>query len=138
MFYFIKNNDISLRPSSKDDRFKRPKPLFNNYKHLPFFTTGDIIYVSFWRGYLIYDFEGICISKKKKYLQNIDVSFVLRNIFLGVAMEMTFSLFFNRLFNLKLKFYKRKRFFYPSSKLYYLRNKVNKQSRVTGFGFGRK
>lgn len=94
------------------------------------FSSGDIVVVVFWKEYIVYRFEGICISIKKKSLSSSDVSLTLRNVILGVGVEFTVSYFINRVYNLSLSDYKRKDFIYKRSKLYYVRQRVNRASRV--------
>lgn len=94
------------------------------------FSPGDIVVVVFWKAYIVYCFEGLCISIKKKGLLNPDVSLILRNVILGVGVEFTVSYFANRVYNLSLSDYKRKDFLYKRSKLYYVRQQMNRASRV--------
>ena len=84
----------------------------------------------FWKSYVVYRFEGICISITKKSLVKPDVSLILRNVILGVGVEFTVSYFFNRVYNLSLSDYKRKDFIYKRSKLYYVRQRINRASRI--------
>jgi len=94
------------------------------------FNTGDIVVVVYWKDYIVYRFEGLCISIKFKKLARQDVSLVLRNVVLGVGVEITVSYFFNRVFNLVLSDYKRKEFSYKRSKLFYVRHQLNRASRI--------
>lgn len=59
-----------------------------------------------------------------------NVSLVLRNVILGVGIEVTVSYFVNRVYNLSLSDYKRKEFSYKRSKLYYVRSRINRSSRI--------
>jgi ribosomal protein L19 len=55
----------------------------------------------------------------------------LRNILYGTGVELTISYFLNRLYrNIFLSDYKRKKYIYRSSKLYYLSNKENQKSKI--------
>jgi len=58
------------------------------------------------------------------------VSLTLRNVLLGVGIEYTLSYYYNRVYQLHVQDYKRKRFVYRRAKLYYLRQKLNRASRV--------
>ena len=94
------------------------------------FKVGDIIIVFFWVNGIFYRFEGICICLKKKKFKKIDVILILRNVLGGVGIELSISYFHNRLFSFKFSDFKRKKFIYKRSKLYYLRYKLNRESRI--------
>lgn len=94
------------------------------------FHSGDILIVVFWAKGFLYRFEGICICLRKKKFKEPDVCIILRNIILGVGVEFSISYFYNRIFYLTISDYKRKHFIYRKSKLYYLRTKLNRESRV--------
>ena len=53
---------------------------------------------------------------------------MLRNIILGVGVEVTLSYYLNRIFFLKISDFKRKFFLYKKSKLYYIRIQLNRSS----------
>lgn len=94
------------------------------------FNVGDILNISFTSGFIIYGFEGICISLKKKGLKNPNASIKLRNILQGVAIESSIAYFYRRAYKFALCNHKRKRFIYKRSKLYSIRYSVNRHSRV--------
>jgi ribosomal protein L19 len=94
------------------------------------FTAGDVLRVVFDRGGISYSFEGICLAVKFPSFLNINTTFVLRNVIIGVGIELTMSYYFNRLYKLMFLDYKRKRFFYNKSRLYYLRYLVNRHTKV--------
>jgi ribosomal protein L19 len=94
------------------------------------FNTGDVVSLSFRNKGLNYFFEGICISIKYKSFLSPECSFILRNILSGVGVELNLSFFYNRLFSLKLNSYKKKRSSYFKSKLFFIRYKLNRTSRV--------
>lgn len=94
------------------------------------FNPGDVVVVVYWKEYIVYRFEGLCIAIKKRSLKNLDVSLILRNVILGVGIEVTVSYFFNRVYNLSLSDYKRKEFLYKRSKLFYVRKRINRASRI--------
>jgi ribosomal protein L19 len=93
------------------------------------FSVGDVIKVVFFRKNYSYLFEGVCISIKKKGF-GLNMSFVLRNIILGIAIEMVFSYYANRLYNLRLQDYKRKFMHLRRNKLFFLAKKKNIKSIV--------
>jgi len=63
-------------------------------------------------------------------LLNINTSLIIRNVISGVGIEVVVSFFMNRVFSLSILDYQRKQFLYRKSKLYYLRGKLNRASRV--------
>lgn len=127
--YFISSESNVTKNSLLIQQRKQRKHVLN-LSEAVHFSTGDIIVVVFWKSYIVYRFEGICISIKKKNLSQPDVSLVLRNVILGVGVEFTVSYFFNRVYNLSLSDYKRKNFIYKRSKLYYVRQRMNRASRI--------
>ena len=84
----------------------------------------------YWKEAILYRFEGICIVIRNKSLRNLNTSLIIRNILSGIGIEVTASYYANRAFKLTISDYKRKQFFYRNSKLYYLRKKINRASRV--------
>jgi len=93
-------------------------------------STGDIITLVFWREAIVYKFEGICIALKKKSLDHINVTICVRNIIDQIGIEITAAFFPNRIYALTVSDYKRKQLLYRKAKLYYLRTKLNRASRV--------
>lgn len=77
-----------------------------------------------------YVFTGLCIRVKNKCLSRGSSTFVLRNIFAKVSVELCVALYGLCRLNFKFLDYAKKKFHYRASKLYYLRNKTNVQSWV--------
>jgi ribosomal protein L19 len=75
-------------------------------------------------------FSGICIAIKKKSFILPDLSLILRNIIIKTGMEITYSYFYNRAYKQKFLDYKRKIFTYNKNKLYFIRDRLNRESRV--------
>jgi len=96
------------------------------------FKAGDILIILFWVKNFIFKFEGLCICLRKKKFVRPDVSIILRNVLLGVGLEFCVSYYFNRIFFLNISDFKRKRFVYSRAKLYYVRLKINRASRIKG------
>lgn len=96
----------------------------------PLFSVGDILNVSYISKFITYGFSGICISLKKKKLKNANVSIILRNILNGVGVELTISYFYNRAYRITISDHSRKEFYYRRAKLYYIRTRVNRESRI--------
>jgi ribosomal protein L19 len=121
----IIKDSIMERKSKRDNLFSRPG--------LEKFKVGDILVLFFWVKGILYHFEGICICIKKKNFKKIDVTLILRNVLNSIGVELTISYFYNRLFFLKFSDYKRKNFIYKRAKLYFLRQKYNRQSNVSKY-----
>lgn len=102
----------------------------NIFLNLLKFSVGDVLIVFFWVKGILYRFEGICISIRKKNMKKVDVSLILRNVLNSIGIELCISYFYNRLFYLKFSDYKRKQFIYKRAKLYFLRTKLNRASKI--------
>lgn len=127
--YFI-NTDTTVKTKIGlliSDRLRR---IYVGKSNLVLVSAGDVVALVFWNEALIYRFEGICISIRYKSLKNINSNICLRNVLFGIGIEITASYFMNRVYYLTILDYKRKQFLYRRSKLYYLRTKLNRASRV--------
>jgi ribosomal protein L19 len=93
------------------------------------FRAGNILKVVYAAKNTSYTFNGICMAVRKKF-KNPNLSFVLRNIIIGVGIEMVFSYFGNRLFRLYIEFFKKKQTILRRARLFYIRSRVNRHSRV--------
>lgn len=123
--------EVTVKNQIIFDSIKERQNRYNILKsNAVFFNVGDILGVTFRKKNIIYRFEGICICKRKKALLQPDVSLILRNILLGVGIECTVSYYYNRVYKLQVLDHKRKKFIYNRSKLYYLRKKLNRASRI--------
>ena len=96
------------------------------------FVVGDIIEFLFVFKSVPLLYSGICIAIRKKSFLVPDVTLILRNIIMKVAIEVTVSFFYNRLYKLKFLDYKRKFYFFNKNKIFYIRKRVNKESKVGG------
>lgn len=94
------------------------------------FSVGDILKISYVSKFITYGFEGICICFRKKRLNNLNASVILRNILNGIGVELTISYFYNRAYRFTLSDHSRKDFYYRKAKLYYLRIRLNRASKV--------
>lgn len=92
------------------------------------FTRGDIIAVSYRLKGLGFNFTGLCFSVKNKSMTSSNTSFALRNVLAKVPVEVSFLLYGLCRMTYKILDYARKKVYYKSSKLYYLRVKTNKES----------
>jgi len=118
MCYFIANND-DFEDLDAVVSVNRKAPL-----------AGDILGLSFRNKGYSYSFEGLCIKCKKKKSISPETTLTLRNILGSVGIEISCSYFYNRLFLMRINNFKRKEAFYSRSKLYYIRHKLNRASRV--------
>lgn len=105
--------------------FKKASSAFTE-KYL--FQVGNIFSLFFRTDYLNFFFEGICISIRKK--STPEFSFILRNIIGGTGVEICLSFYYNRTFFFKTSDFKKKIFKRKRSKLYYLKTKMGRESRV--------
>lgn len=94
------------------------------------FVVGDIIEFLFIFKSVPLLYSGICIAIRKKSFIVPDVTLILRNIIMKVAIEVTVSFFYNRLYKLKFLDYKRKFYFFNKNKIFFIRKRVNKESKV--------
>jgi len=124
---YLKDNNIVKEAIL--ERKSRRDNIFSSYNLLKF-TIGDILIVFFWVKGLLYRFEGICIALKKRNILNVNTTLILRNVLSSIGVELCISYYYNRLFYLKFSDFKRKQFIYNRAKLYYLRNKLNRESRI--------
>lgn len=108
----------------------RKKNIYLN-KNTKFFSRGDIITITFWHKSYNYFFEGLCLGLKKKTFNNPNMRIILRNVLQNIIIEFNGPYYLNRFF-LKtfISNYKRKQLWYKSSKLFYLREKENKASKI--------
>lgn len=108
------------------------KQKHNTLKPYAWFTRGNVLTIGYrLRGYG-YVFTGLCIRVKNKGMLNSSTTFVIRNIFSKIAVELHVSLYGLCRLNFKFLDYARKKFNYRGSKLYYLRSKSNTASWVVG------
>jgi ribosomal protein L19 len=94
------------------------------------FLVGDIVEFLFIFKSVPLLYSGICIAIKRKSFLVPDVTLVLRNVIMKVAIEVTVSFFYNRLYKLKFLDYKRKFYFYNKNKIFYIRKRLNKESKI--------
>ena len=118
MPYFLK-----LYYLTKEQRF-----LQNRSFRKTLFDVGDILSLFFRSDYLSFYFQGLCIAIKKP--NSPDFSFVVRNILSGVGIEFNLSFFYNRTFFFKVNDFRRKEFYYPHAKLYYLKSEAGNKVSV--------
>lgn len=75
-----------------------------------------------------YVFTGLCVRVKKKSMLAAATTFLLRNIFAKVSVELHATLYGLCRLNFKFLNYAKKKFSYRGAKLYYLRDKSNTES----------
>ena len=74
--------------------------------------------------------EGLCLGIKKRSFLNKETAILIRNVLFGVGVEITASYYNNRLYKCGFSDYKRKQFEYIGHKLYYLRQRDNRETKV--------
>jgi ribosomal protein L19 len=105
-------------------RQARPLLLGNFVK----FTRGDIVALNYRLRGLGFNFTGLCIRVRKQSMLTSNSSFALRNVLGKVPVEVNVALYGLCRMSYKVLDYARKRIYYRSAKLYYLRSKSNKES----------
>jgi len=109
---------------------RRNRKLVEGFFNIRHFVSGDIIDLIFKRRGLTFTFQGICLAVRKKNLGNVNASFILRNVLSGIGIELIILYYYNRVYKFFIHDFKRKDFGYRQSKLYYLRNRLNRETRV--------
>jgi ribosomal protein L19 len=100
------------------------------FRNHTFFLVGDVVKVSFFKSIHPLVFEGICISLKKRGFATSGVSFILRNVILGVAIEVRILYFLNRQYVLTFSDFKRKFDSLNKNKLLEIRFGLNRKSKI--------
>jgi len=94
------------------------------------FVVGDIIEFVFIFKSVPLLYSGICMAIKKKSFLLPDVTLILRNVIMRIPIEITVSFFYNRIYKLKFLDYKRKFYFFNKNKIFFLRKRLNRESKV--------
>jgi len=87
------------------------------------FVVGDILEFLFVFKSVPLLYSGICIAIRKKSFIVPDVVLILRNVIMKVAIEVTVSFFYNRLYKLKFLDYKRKFHSYNKNRIFFIRKR---------------
>lgn len=131
--YFIINTNLEkkfkLTPAFYIKQRKNRKFIKGSKKYR-IFLVGDIIEFLFVFKSIPLLYSGICMAIKKKGFLLPDVTLILRNIIMKVAIEITVSFFYNRIYKLKFLDYKRKFFFFNKNKIFFIRKRLNRESRI--------
>jgi ribosomal protein L19 len=109
---------------------RKNRAFIKGSKKFKIFVVGDIIEFLFVFKSVPLLFSGICIAIKKKSFLVPDVTLILRNIIMRVAIEVTVSFFYNRIYKLKFLDYKRKFYFFNKNKIFFIRKRLNRESRI--------
>lgn len=131
--YFVSNNNLEnqlkLTPSFYIKQRKNRNFIKGSKKYKKF-VVGDIIEFLFVFRSIPLLYSGICIAIKKKSFLLPDVTLILRNVIMKVAIEITVSFFYNRIYKLKFLDYKRKFYFFNKNKIFFIRKRLNRESRI--------
>jgi ribosomal protein L19 len=131
MLYFLLNTKLRNRKRDLINFRRKRKFILNNPINGKVFTRGDILTINFWSKTCSYNFEGICLGLKKKNLVSNNSTLILRNVLHNIGVELIISYYNYRLFcNTLMSDYKRKKFEYRSSKLYYLCYRKNQATKI--------
>lgn len=106
---------------------KRTSLLFGTLKK---FTRGDVLTIGYRLSGFGYVFTGLCLRVRCKSMKITSTTFLLRNLFSKISVELCVALYGLCRLNFKFLDYAKKKFNYRGAKLYYLRNKSNTQSLV--------
>ena len=109
---------------------RKNRNLIKGSKKYKKFVVGDIIEFLFLFKSVPLLYSGICIAIRKKSFLVPDVTLILRNIIMKVVIEVTVSFFYNRIYKLKFLDYKRKFYFFNKNKIFFIRKRLNNESRV--------
>jgi ribosomal protein L19 len=124
---------VKLPDLTKIRRFIEKRRMRNRVqgmrKHY-FITIGDVIKVVFYYKISFMGFTGICIAIRRKNFTEPEVGLIVRNVIVGVGVEIIVAYYYNRSYNSKFLDYRRKRFHVPRSRLYHVREKTNAVSKV--------
>lgn len=82
------------------------------------------------RGPTTFAFEGICLSVRYRGFGRKTTMVHLRNIMTSIGLELKIAYFLKRIYKLTFNDFKRKSFRYNKKRLYYLRDRMHRQSRV--------
>ncbi len=129
--YFYKDNQSEFK--YKPEFFvkqRKNRPLVKNTLKLKMFKVGDVLEFIFFLKNMALIFSGICICIRKKNFILSDVTLILRNIIIKTIIEVTVSYYYNRIYKLKFLDYRRKFYTFNKNKLYFIRKRVNQESRV--------
>ena len=130
--FIIKNtleNKLKLTPAFFIKQRKNRNYIKGSKKY-KIFVVGDVIEFLFVFKSVPLLYSGICIAIRKKSFIVPDVTLILRNIIMKIAIEITVSFFYNRLYKLKFLDYKRKFYFFNKNKIFFLRKRLNRESRL--------
>src|SRR5271163_3806312 len=120
MCYFLQKNyekELKKRVKFTEKKVACVKGL----RAAKFFFVGDIIEIVYFIKNIPIVFEGVCLGiRKKKQLLNSNVTFFLRNVILGVGIEIVASFYLNRLYLSKKHSFKRKMLQVKRSRLFYI------------------
>jgi ribosomal protein L19 len=130
-YFELKNlQQKSLLTPSFYIKGRKNRQFIDGFKKVKKFVVGDIIeFVFFYRSVPLI-FSGICLAIKKKSFLAPDITVILRNVIMRVGIEVTFSYFHNRVYKLKFLDYKRKFYFFNKNKLYFIRKRLNRESKI--------
>jgi ribosomal protein L19 len=130
MCYFLQ--EVYEKELKKRVKFTEKKvACVKGSRAVKFFFVGDVIEIVYFMKNIPIVFEGVCWGiRKKKQLLNSNVTFFLRNVILGVGIEIIASFYLNRLYLSKKQSFKRKMLHVKRSRLFYIRYRLNRESRV--------
>jgi len=127
--YDISDQKVELTPAFYI-RQRKNRGYIKGSKKYKNFLIGDIIEFVFVFKSVPLSYSGICIAIRRKSFLVPDVTLILRNVIIKVAVEITVSFFYNRVYKLKFLDYKRKFYFFNKNKIFFIRRRLNRESRI--------
>jgi ribosomal protein L19 len=128
-FYLDTIKEFRAKPEFYIQKRKNRSLIKNSLKFKKF-KVGDIVEFIFYLKNMALIFSGICIAIKRKNFILPDVVLVLRNVIIKTSIEIIVSYFYNRAYKLKFLDYRRKFYTFNKNKLYFIRKRVNQESRL--------
>ena len=134
IYTYFHNSEILIKTAKMTPTFyikqRKNRKLIKGTKKYRIFAVGDIIEFFFVYKSVPLSFSGICIAVKKKSFLVPDVVLILRNVIMKSPIEITVSFFYNRIYKLKFLDYKRKFYFFNKNKIFYIRKRLNRESKI--------
>lgn len=133
---YFKENHFCIELQKKDltmdfyIKERKNRELIKNSLKIKKFIIGDILKFIYYYKSIPLVFVGMCIAIKRKSFIIPNMVLILRNIVIKSCIELTFFYFYNLGFHLEFLDYKRKFYTFGKNKLYFIRNRLKRDSRI--------
>jgi len=127
----VELDELELLPSPNFFiKQRKNRDLIKNSLTIKKIVIGDVLkFIYFYRSKPLI-FIGICIAIKRKSFIVPNMILVLRNLVLKTMIELTLLYFYSHGYSSIFLDYKRKLYNFNKNKLYFLRDRLNRESRV--------